>query len=628
MTFRGPSARGGRVARAGTTSEDEGADEAGITSRETKRLGRALETSGSTAKGFASVRGGTPRGPLRRPARTSRSRASKHASRSAPHVPPRTSSATTRCLRPSDQPPSEGRHLAAPRGGARRDVLGVPAPRADATPSSRARQPRPPVSLRDDARHQWGRDRRRPSPHSPREIPADENNPYVPTRVPFERPSRVPPFPPPASSRSRLSPSSSTPRSDRRAWRYPHDPPLAPLLAPSRRPRPRLRFSEAYRPSPLGKGATPSASAAVVEPLRATLREAGLLRRDAPRAPPPPPLSSSPRCTPPRTTPAAAARARRGFADPARRGRSPPRNAKRSKCEHLELATTNTKTIVARTRRRRRARGGDSLVARRREGRESTRTRWRSWRRGGRGASDDADRAAAELSRKERLAPGSRSATDGGRFASATPARRRFLALLAHGKWLRESGWGGEDEKKDDVTTRGGGVSGVSGVTGTVSGVAASRSTSAADASPARRVVVWREGGRRNEIRAIRETRGRFRRARSASRRVGRVRARRVRGGRSGGRVVAVARAQIRLAIGDVVGAERTLAAAAKAAPGDADATMTYARFVEAMRRATEPESEEEGGEEGEEESEESARRRRLTSARRRGARDAAAGGT
>ena len=66
-------------------------------------------------------------------------------------------------------------------------------------------------------------------------------------------------------------------------------------------------------------------------------------------------------------------------------------------------------------------------------------------------ASDDADRAAAELSRKERLAPGSRSATDGGRFASATPARRRFLALLAHGKWLRESGWGGEDEKKDGV---------------------------------------------------------------------------------------------------------------------------------------------------------------------------------
>ena len=148
MTFR-VLRRGGRVARAGTTSEDEGADEAGITSRETKRLGRALEIVWLHRQGvLASVRGDTSRGPLRRPARPSRSRASKHASRSAPHVPPRTSSATTTLMRPSDQPPSEGRHLAAPRGGARRDVLGVPAPRADATPSSRARQPRPPVSPR------------------------------------------------------------------------------------------------------------------------------------------------------------------------------------------------------------------------------------------------------------------------------------------------------------------------------------------------------------------------------------------------------------------------------------------------------------------------------------------------
>ena len=177
----GPSARGGRVARAGTTSEDEGADEAGITSRETKRLGRALEIVWLHRQGvLASVRGGTSRSPLCRPARPSRSRASKHASRSAPHVPPRTSSATTTLMRPSDQPPSEGRHLAAPRGGARRDVLGVPAPRADATPSSRARQPRPPVSLRDDARHAWGRDRHVPPPHPPREIPADENNPTCP----------------------------------------------------------------------------------------------------------------------------------------------------------------------------------------------------------------------------------------------------------------------------------------------------------------------------------------------------------------------------------------------------------------------------------------------------------------
>ena len=192
------------MARAGTTSEDEGADEAGITSRETCWLVRALEIVWLHRKGvLASVRGGTSRGPLRRPARPSRSRASKHASRSAPHVPPRTSSAaTTTLMRPSDQPPSEGRHLAAPRGGARRDVLGVPAPRADATPSSRARQPRPPVSLRDDARHAWGRDRHVPPPHPPREIPADGKQPYVPTRVPFERPSRVPPFQPPASSRS------------------------------------------------------------------------------------------------------------------------------------------------------------------------------------------------------------------------------------------------------------------------------------------------------------------------------------------------------------------------------------------------------------------------------------------
>ena len=337
----------------------------------------------------------------------------------------------------------------------------------------------------------------------------------------------------------------------------------------------------------LGKGATPPASAAVVEPLRATLREC-LLRRDAPRAAAAASLILSAvhaaSDTPPPPT-----RALDEAADPARREAFAAAE-REALGAYLELATTGTKTIF-------RANAAEETRARELARRSTTRgtrinedalaelaTSWVI-------ASDDADRAAAELSRKERLAPGSRSATDGGRFASATPARRRFLALLAHGKWLRESGWGGEDEKKEEKT--GGGGRGVSGVSGPS---LESRGLGRYPPLTLPPLDAWwsgeKEGGGTRSARSARPvgvSDARVRRlAESAESALDASAA-----DDPGDAVVAVARAQIRLALGDVVGAERTLAAAAKAAPGDADATMTYARFVEAMRRATEPESEE-----------------------------------
>ena len=166
-------------------------------------LDERWKSSGSTAKGFsprsaAALRAAPPSTGAPLALARFQTRLAKRSACSTPHF-----------LRDDDADASErptplGR--AAPRGAARRrarrDVLGVPAPRADATPSSRARQPRPPVSFRDDARHAWGRDEHVTPPPPAARDPRRRKQPYVPTRVPFERPSRVPPFQPPASSRS------------------------------------------------------------------------------------------------------------------------------------------------------------------------------------------------------------------------------------------------------------------------------------------------------------------------------------------------------------------------------------------------------------------------------------------
>ena len=131
-----------------------------------------------------------------------------------------------------------------------------------------------------------------------------------------------------------------------------------------------------------------------MEPLRATLREC-LLRRDAPRAAAAASLILSAVHAASDTPAAADARARRGFADPARREAFAAAE-REALGAYLELATTNTKTIV-------RANAAEETRARGLARRSTTRgtrinedalaelaTSWVV-------ASDDADRAAAEL---------------------------------------------------------------------------------------------------------------------------------------------------------------------------------------------------------------------------------------
>ena len=166
-------------------------------------LDERWKSSGSTAKGFS------PRSAATLRAAPSVDRRAPHA-RALPNTPreARSACSTPHFLRDDDADASErptplGR--AAPRGAARRRAprraRRPRAPRRRDALLARASTPTPcfPPRRREASRGAaTGTSLPPPAARDPRR----RKQPYVPTRVPFERPSRVPPFPPPASSRS------------------------------------------------------------------------------------------------------------------------------------------------------------------------------------------------------------------------------------------------------------------------------------------------------------------------------------------------------------------------------------------------------------------------------------------
>ena len=165
-------------------------------------LDERWKSSGSTAKGFsprsaAALRAAPPSTGAPLALARFQTRLAKRSACSTPHF-----------LRDDDADASErptplGR--AAPRGAARRRAprraRRPRAPRRRDALLARASTPTPCFLPRRREARVGPRQARHSPPPAARD-PRRRKQPYVPTRVPFERPSRVPPFQPPASSRS------------------------------------------------------------------------------------------------------------------------------------------------------------------------------------------------------------------------------------------------------------------------------------------------------------------------------------------------------------------------------------------------------------------------------------------
>ena len=175
----------------------------------------------------------------------------------------------------------------------------------------------------------------------------------------------------------------------------------------------------------------------------------------------------------------------------------------------------------------------------------------------------DPDRAVAEVSRVERLAVGRGGP---GYTTTQTPERRRFVAMSAHHAWLVAGGL--DAARKDDDANND------AAPLLPFPGVHAERKTKTGG-----RGSNGREGGSRGgragagaELRRLAEAATDALAAAAAD--------------APGDPIVAAARAQMRLAVGDLVGARDAIAEAAAVAPDDVDAQAMLADVRAAMARA------------------------------------------